>query len=74
MEISVKMDTEDFMEFMEWQRDKMVNARKTHEVSDSLESLANKVTAALEVCGEAEYRIKSQTAAAKLYAKALDVF
>lgn len=67
MEIHVSMTTDDFMEFMEWKRDKAAKEREIQEVADNLESLMNKVVAVLEECGDDEYKIRDQHAAADLY-------
>ncbi len=67
MEVNVSMTAEDFMEFMEWRRDKAIKEREIQEVGDSLEELMNKVVAAMEKRGDDEYRIRDQHAAADLY-------
>ncbi len=67
MEVNVSMTAEDFMEFMGWRRDKERLERHLREVGDSMETLMNKVVAALEECGDDEYKIRDQHAAADLY-------
>lgn len=67
MEINVNMTADDFMEFMEWRRDKAAKEREIQEVADNLESLMNKVVAVLDECGDGEYKIRDQYAAADLY-------
>ncbi len=78
MKAYIEMDTQDFSEFLSWQKDKadkereIREAREINEIAGRLESLAKKVTAALEKCEKGEYKIISQEAAAKLYAEARD--
>jgi len=77
MKAYIEMDTEDFAEFLTWQQEKADKEREIREKSEineiagRLESLAKSVTAVLEK-EKGEYTIKSQTAAAKLYAEARD--
>ncbi len=81
MEINVKMTTEEFQEFMDWQRQKkMYEAKENnlrYEMGGKLEKMASKVMEAMEEIGKTdtpEYQIKSQGAAALLWEAAADVF
>ena len=77
MEITVKMTPYDFMEFMEWKKDKTASEKALREVGKNLESLAGMVLKTLEECGkgdEPEFRIESQRDAAKLVEAAYEVF
>lgn len=77
MEITVTMTTDDFMEFMEWKKDKTASEKALREVGKNLENLAGMVLKTLEECGkddEPEFRIENQADAAKLVEAAYEVF
>jgi len=74
MEVNVSMTAEDFMKFMEWKRDKVAKEGEIRELGDNVEKLMNKVVAALEACGDDEYKIKDQHAAADLYMSVTEGF
>ena len=77
MKITVKMTCLEFIEFMEWQKDRDAANSKVRAIAIDLEMLAEKVLATLEECGETdtpEFRIKNQEAAALLVETAAEVF
>ena len=77
MEITVTMTPDDFMEFMEWKKDKAASEKVLREVGRDLENLAGMVIKTLEEIGGTrvpQYKIGSQIDAAKLVAAANDVF
>ena len=77
MEINVKMSADEFLEFMEWRKDRDTANNLARATAKDMEKLAEKALAALEECGETdapEFRIKSQDAAAALVDAASEVF
>lgn len=77
MEITVTMTPDDFMEFMNWKKDKAESERMLREVGENLENLAGMVLETLKECGkgdEPEFRIENQADAEKLVAEAYKVF
>lgn len=77
MEITVKMTTDEFLEFMEYRKDKGAANRRERVIANKMENLAEKVFAALEECGETdtpEFRIKSQDATTLLVEAAAEIF
>lgn len=81
MEISVKMLEDEFLEYMEWKKERDLYAKREsalqRELYGDLEELAEKVLNALEERGETdapEYRVKSQGGAAELFKSAVEVF
>ena len=77
MEISVKMSANEFIEFMEWRKDRDAANSQVRATAKDMEKMAEKVFAALEACGKTdapEFRIKSQDAAALLIEAAAEVF
>lgn len=77
MEITVKMTTDEFLEFMEYRKDKGAANSRVRAIAKDMENLAEKVLEALEKCGETdapEFRIKSQDATALLIEAAAEVF
>ena len=77
MEINVKMSADEFMEFMEWRKDRDTANNRVRATAREMEKLAEKALATLEECGETdapEFRIKSQSAAAELVDAAAEVF
>lgn len=77
MEITVTMTPDDFMEFMEWKRDRAASEKALREVGKNLENMAGMVLKVLEECGkddEPEFRIGNQADAAKLVETAYEVF
>ena len=77
MEITVTMTPDNFMEFMEWKKDKTASEKAIREVGKNLENMAGLVLKTLEECGkddEPEFKIGSQRDAAKLVEAAYEVF
>ncbi len=78
MEITVKMNADDFMDFMEWQHAQQVNDREVREAKRTYERLANKVFNALEEYIDEnetiQYKIKDNLAMADLFTSAAEAF
>ena len=77
MEITVTMTPDDFMEFMEWKKDKTASEKALREVGKNLESMAGMVLKTLEEregTRVPQYKIASQADAAKLVEAAYEVF
>lgn len=75
MEITVTMNDDDFAEFMEWRRERLVYEHEVQKVGKQLEELASKVLAAMEECGtgkEPVYKITNQWTAVELVESAVD--
>lgn len=77
MEITVTMTADDFMEFMEWKKDKTASEKALREVGKNLENLAGMVLKTLEEregTRVPQYKIGNQEDAAKLVEAAYEVF
>lgn len=77
MEITVKMTSDEFLEFIEWRKNREAYEREVNEVCDKLEELAEKVLDTIKACDETdapEFKIKSREAAEDLVAAAEKIF